>query len=365
MIVVIDPYASTLKVDVYRDSGELFSSDSLHADIADQGFGRNLDGFIALQIAGERISAVAMRVRWGGNAFGSVAKVDPDFMSRYRELTPASLSYHSMTIRLIDILRDLFESTEFYIFFETGFFGSLPAEAREYAAPAEFNPGNAIETRGLSGIFHSFGASVCGNGKTLSFVMDRQTSVCAIDKGCPLNVNPGGSPLEGIMGETTCGDLDPGIVFYLMREMNASIYKIDEILKKESGFYGITGLKMSIPRLFKFVGTRERVTLAFDVYMNHLLKYAGEGLALLEGLDNIIFSGPYVSDLIPLVHYLLTRIGFLDIRLKPFPWKREGKTTVISKPDSKVAVYLNHLSLSEIIALETIGMIDIGSKVLS
>jgi acetate kinase len=93
-------------------------------------------------------------------------------------------------------------------------------------------------------------------------VIDKQTTVCSARSGNPLSISLGFTPLEGVMSRTSCGDLDPGVVFYLMNNQGFSIYKIDDILKNESGFLGLTGYDLELKELVKFYGKDRKVTLA-------------------------------------------------------------------------------------------------------
>ena len=158
-------------------------------------------------------------------------------------------------------------------------------------------------------------------GNIISVVLDKQTTVCPVKNNLPLAISLGFTPLEGVMSRTSCGDLDPGIVFYLMNAHKFSIYKIDDILKNESGFLGLTGYDLKLKELVKFYGKDPKVNSAFEIYEGQLLKYIGEGISVLGGLDNIVFSGEGVGPLIPVIYSLIKKISFLGINIKSLPWK--------------------------------------------
>jgi acetate kinase len=115
----------------------------------------------------------------------------------------------------------------------------------------------------------------------------------------------------------------------------------------------LTGLNMGIRELFKLYGKEKKVTLAFDVYKNHILKYIGECISVLEGVDVIIIGGNFVPFLKPFIYSLLKHISFLGISLADLPWKNESDITEISSDGSDVKIYINNLHSADIIYKET------------
>jgi acetate kinase len=208
-----------------------------------------------------------------------------------------------------------------------------------------------IKRGGFSGLLHSYSLHIAKNKlKIISIVLDSQTTVAAIFKGRPLLVSLGMTPLEGIMGQKSCGDIDPGIIFYLMQKEELNIFQIDNILKEKSGFLGLTGYNIFFKELFSLYGVDKKVTFAFDVYRDQIIKYIGFSLALLEGADAIVFSGKYLDSLRPFIYGLLKRISFLGITLKSLPWQSEGDMVMANSPSSCMSVYLNNLSPVSIIS---------------
>jgi acetate kinase len=353
MIVIIEPGITDATVSVYKDDASESRSNVVYWNTSDPDFARMLREHIAALSHGEPILAVSARIQWGSRDFDSIERVDRGFVSKYASMGHIMPSYKLVTGRLFEALLDTFPCTPIFAFSETGFFSGLSEESAAWAVPDEVVSKPLFGVRGLSGIIHQSNARFVPVGKTLSIVLSDLTSLAAMKNTIPVCASPGATPLVVILGERTSGDIDAGIVFHLMRTAGYSIYKTDEILKKESGFYGITGRKETIPGMYALYGTDDRVTLAFDVYMNHILKYAGECLAHLRGLDSIVFAGSNLSPLVPFVSSLLARLSFLGIELAEKPWKHNARHTCISGPRSGVSVFLNYLSVSEIMAHET------------
>ena len=258
----------------------------------------------------------------------------------------------------VKLLRRLFkENTKIPVslFFDTSFFLSLPLEEVFYAIPLSSSEKSKLRKFGYHGIYHSYAACLFGkNKKVISLVLDKKTTVCGIKNNKPLTVSLGGTPLEGIMSLTSCGDLDPGAVFYIMKKAGYSIYKMDEVLKKQSGFFGVTGYDMSMKDLAGIYGKDEKVKLAFDIYRNQILKYIGGSLAVLSGIDTIVISGSELYSLEGLVYDILKQMNFLGIHLKESPWKKNTLLQKISLPGSKVKVFVNYKNIADIVYSEMI-----------
>ncbi len=118
--------------------------------------------------------------------------------------------------------------------------------------------------------------------------------MAAVDKGISVDTSMGFTPLEGLLMGTRCGDLDPAIVFYLMEKENLSPHRINDILNKESGLLGVSGVGNDMRDILK--GSRGRgpgagkCKLAIEIFIHRVKKYIGAYLAAMNGLDAIIFT---------------------------------------------------------------------------
>ena len=110
---------------------------------------------------------------------------------------------------------------------------------------------------------------------------------------------------------------------------------------------------LELKELVKFYGKDPKVNLAFDVYQAQLLKFIGEGISVLGGLENIIFSGSEMDALTPIIYSLIKKISFLGINIKSLPWVDEKEIFQLTSGESKIKVYLNRMSLPKVIFYET------------
>ncbi|MCX7918399.1 MAG: hypothetical protein N3A72_02090 [bacterium] len=306
----------------------------------------------------EKLEAIAFHIYFGADLFDQAVFVDRTFFDKFRSL----VKFFPFYIPFIeDLLRSVYEkytTVPILAFFETAFFTDLPEEEKYYAIPYEYFQNTNIKRWGYHGIYHKFNAQISkSDNRIISIVFDKQTTVCPIYQNRPLAISLGYTPLEGIMSRTSCGDIDPGIVFYLMKQYNYSIFQIDEILKRDSGFYGLTGYDLSMEEYFKLYGKDEKLKLAFDIYENQILKYIGEGISVLGGVDILVFSGGLIRYAQSLILHLLEKIRFLGINLKELPWKNKTNIMSITSPDSKIGVYLNLENLAQIIYDEAVKLL--------
>lgn len=300
----------------------------------------------------ERIAAVGFWLRWGDDHFQAIHLIDANFIEKYASLELPEASYGLMVTSLMREFSRILSVAQ-YAFFETSFFAALPPEEKYYAIPRELGTPEALVRTGFHGIKHSYASTLAPAGKRIvSVIIDKKCSVCGIQDGKPVTISTGRTPLEGVMGDHCCGDLDPGVVFFLMREQGYSIYKIDEILKKKSGFLGLTGSHDSLEILFRSYQKDPQVTLAFDIYKNQILRHIGEAMAMLGGADAFVFAGDYLDDMLPFLHSLLSSLTFLGLHLKPLPWTPLGQAELISSGDSPISVILTDRTLPQIIAEE-------------
>lgn len=301
-----------------------------------------------------RLRAVAFRVLFGGDHFNKPAIVDSKFFGQFGKLTDFFPFYVPATLNILNRFRNIFKNIPLIVFFETSFFLKLPDEEKYYALPFEYCKDSKIKKFGFHGIFHEANAEMVSSGcKSISIVFDKQTTVCAVHNKRPLSISLGYTPLEGIMSNRACGDLDPGIIFYLMNVHNFSIYEIDEMLKNKSGFTGLTGYDIELKDMIKLRGKDAKVDLAFDVYEAQIMKHMGESISVLGGLDSIIIAGSTVDIVTPIIYSIIKKISFLGINIVRSPWDVDKEVADITSEESKIKVYVNRKSLPAIISHES------------
>ncbi|MDD4202149.1 MAG: hypothetical protein PHQ52_01650 [Candidatus Omnitrophica bacterium] len=358
MILVVDPNISLVKISMVntKNNCEEIFSEVLNMDQFDGKV--NFRAVMKRICKNKKVKAISFRAVFGGDVFKTTTKVTPYFMEKLRKLTGSFPLYIPTLGKVIKNFYDFFRGINMFVFFETTFFSKLPDEEKCYAIPVELSKNNSFKRYGFHGIFHEDNAELVSlKSKLVSIVFDSKTTVCSALGQKPYSISLGYTPLEGIMSASSCGDLDSGIVFYLMKRYGNSLFKIDDILKRQSGFYGLTGYDIKIQELIKLYGKDDKVTLAFDVYRNQILKYLGEAISVLGGIDHLVISGSETKTFFPIICKLLKDISFLGINPKCLPWEEDGVFVELTTHESDIKVSINYQTLAEIIAHKTIKTI--------
>jgi acetate kinase len=353
MLIVIEPRQNKIAMKSYGKNGKAPAVREYPWDPQDPASARALRRALKRAAGAERVEAVSFHLRSGGESFGGPAKIDRDFLTRLSLLSASFPLYIPPVLALLELFHEELKAPQF-AFFESSILPGLPESEKLYPLASAYAAAGNTAKWGYHGVFHGAHAAMFGREqKVISIVLDRFTTVCAVNCGVPAAISLGCTPLEGIMSEKSCGDVDPGMIVYLMKERGISMYRLDEMLKEESGFLGMTGFGLPLPELAKLYGKNAKVTLAFDVYKNQLLKYIGDYTALMKGVDAVVFAGGYVPGLGSVIYSLAKNMDFLGVTLAKMPWKGGDELVRITSKESLKHIYINTLDEGEIICRQT------------
>ena len=153
----------------------------------------------------------------------------------------------------------------------------------------------------------------------------------------------GFTPLEGIMMGTRSGSIDPGIVVHLMRHDCLTADQLDQLLNRESGLKGVSGLSGDVREILAAVEAgNERARLAFDIYTHRLTQATGAMLAVLGGLDALVYTGGVGENCPPLRASVCAQLGFLGLKLDDARNAQPKLDQDIAAPGSRVRVLVIH-----------------------
>lgn len=178
--------------------------------------------------------------------------------------------------------------------FDTAFHHTMPAEASTYGIPADLAVRYFIRRYGFHGIAHQSMWNIyerIGKGrKVITLQLGNGCSMAAICEGRSLDTTMGFTPGEGLLMGTRAGDLDTGVVDYLCKQTGKSVEEINRILNTESGLLGVSGVSSDMKTLCA-QKDQPKVRLALELFCYRIVKYIGAYIAVLGGVDAIIFSG--------------------------------------------------------------------------
>lgn len=248
------------------------------------------------------IGGIGHRVVHGGEEFKNSTLIDGKVIKsieKYSELAPLHNPPSLLGIRAcMDILKGIPQVAVF----DTSFHQTMPEKAFLYGLPYKYYEKYGIRKYGFHGTSHRWVALDAAKHlkkplkqlKVITCHLGNGCSMTAVDRGISVDTSMGFTPLEGLLMGTRSGDLDPAVVFYLMEKEGLSPAQISDILNKESGLLGISGVSNDMRDLIKAAKgsgkISERAELALDMFIYRIEKYIGAYQAAMKGLDAIVFT---------------------------------------------------------------------------
>jgi acetate kinase len=222
-----------------------------------------------------------------------------DVLKDLEVLVPQAPLHLPGLIELVKSLRGVFPGIPVALVFETSFFANLPARERWYGLDPEMMETQALWRLGFHGIFHD--AACLETARQLGSQHPRLLSICLEPRAelaaCvgrrPVMVTGGNTPIEGLPGERSCGDLDPSVVLKLAHDTRGGPEEASRILTQESGLQGLAGRYVSLADVLQ--SSDDDLQLAKEVFLHGVLRACGAGIAAMGGLDAIAYSGRYAE----------------------------------------------------------------------
>jgi acetate kinase len=306
-ILVLNPGSSTLKFAAGSKAGKI-------ERIAADGM-RRATSEVLEQFSGTKIDAVGCRVVHGGSRFLEPAVIDDEVIAEIRRLTDLAPLHNPLALDVIEQVRASLPGIPLVAIFDTAFHQTMPEIASTYAVPSEIS----VRRYGFHGISYSYIAQQLrelGAGpRSIVCHLGNGASVCAMRDGRSVDTSMGLTPLEGLVMGTRSGDLDPGVVLYLMRR-GMSERDLDDLLNHRSGLLGISGRTGDVRDLEKAAAEGDaRAELALSIFAYRVTKYIGAYAAVLGGLDALVFTAGIGEHSASMRRRICEPLGFLGIEV--------------------------------------------------
>jgi acetate kinase len=263
-----------------RDHGEALASalDRLEADAGDA-----------------PLAAVGHRVVHGGERFTTPTRVDEGVLTALEALIPLAPLHqpHGVTaIRAVSALRPALPQVAC---FDTAFHASLPPEARHFALPRAVTDAG-VRRYGFHGLSYEWTAErlagldpAAARGRAIVAHLGNGASLCALRRGRSIATTMGMTALDGLVMGTRCGALDPGVVLHLLRLHDGDIAAVEDLLYRQSGLLGVSGVSSDMRTLL--ASDDPRAAEAVDLFVDRIGRELGSLAAALGGLDALVFTG--------------------------------------------------------------------------
>ena len=311
----------------------------------------------------QEIDAVGHRVVHGGEAFAGSVLITDEVMKALEECIPLAPLHNPANITGINACTAVMgKDVPQVAVFDTAFHQTMPAKAYMYALPYEYYEKDKVRRYGFHGTSHKYvagrAAAMLGKPieelKLISCHLGNGSSVTAIDGGKSMDTTMGFTPLAGLPMGTRSGDLDAGILEYIMGKYGYDIKEMVSILNKKSGVQGVSGVSSDFRDLENaHKEGNERAGLAVDMFNYGVKKYIGAYAAAMGGVDAIIFTAGVGENSASQRLAIASDLEFMGVKMDAEANSVRGKETVISAADSKVKVLLIPTNEELMIAMDT------------
>jgi len=316
----------------------------------------------------DEIDAVGHRVVHGGERFNSSVLITDEVIQKIVECIDLAPLHNPPNLSGIMAIKDLMPNVPQVAVFDTAFHQTMPDYAYIYGLPYSLYEKYAIRRYGFHGTSHEYvSRKVC---HFLNVIYDRQkiitchigngASITAIKNGKSMDTSMGMTPVEGLLMGTRSGDIDAGVLTYIMEKENVGTQAISTIVNKYGGILGISGVSSDMREIDHAVENGdERAALALKSYNYRIKKYVGAYAAALGGLDILVFTGGVGENQWKTRAAVCENMAFIGIRLDEEKNKSvRSVEAVISAEDSPVKVVVIPTDEEFMIALDTLKSIS-------
>lgn len=304
--------------------------------------------------------AIGHRVVHGGPDYDKPVRVDRHVLARlerYVSLAPLHQPYNLAPIRSVLARRPELPQVAC---FDTAFHRGHDAVADHYAIPVELHA-EGIRRYGFHGLSYEYIASILPEiapaiaGKRIIVAhLGSGASMCGINGGRSVESSLGFTALDGLAMGTRCGQIDPGVVLYLISEKGMSPGDVQDFLYKECGLRGLSGISNDMRQLE--ASDDPRAAFAIDYFTYRASLFAGMLAAALQGMDGLVFTAGVGENSVRVRSAIAEKLAWLGISIDPEANAKHAR--LISRPESRVAVYVLPTDEELMIARHTLSLLS-------
>lgn len=313
------------------------------------------------------IFAVGHRVVHGGEKYAGSVLIDEDVMKTLEECVKLAPLHNPPNIIGINACKELMPNTPMVGVFDTAFHQTMPEKAYMYSLPYELYEKHGVRRYGFHGTSHKYVSSVAAdmmekNIEDLRIItchLGNGASLAAIKGGKCVDTSMGFTPLAGLTMGTRSGDIDPAIPTFLMKELNISESEVDNIMNKQSGVLGISGVSSDFRDVEGAAAEgNKRAQLALEVFKYKVMQYIGSYTAVMGGVDCIVFTAGLGENAIGTRENIVNGLEFLGAKIDKERNDIRGEARLISADDSKVKVFIIPTNEELMIARDTKEIVE-------
>jgi acetate kinase len=313
------------------------------------------------------IDAVGHRVVHGGEKFNSSVLIDDEVIQKIIECIDLAPLHNPPNLNGILAVKALMPDVPQVAVFDTAFHQTMPDYAYMYGLPHSLYEKYAIRRYGFHGTSHRYVSKrACEfldvpyeNQRIITCHIGNGASIAAIKNGVSIDTSMGMTPVEGLLMGTRSGDIDAGVLTYIMEKENVGYQAVSTIVNKYSGVLGVSGVSSDMREITAAIGEgNERATLALNMYNYKIKKYIGSYAAALGGVDVLVFTGGVGENQTETRKIVCDDLEFMGIKIDDDANKIRGKEALISTADSRAKVVVIPTDEELMIALDALNLLN-------
>ncbi|NLX80291.1 MAG: acetate kinase [Proteiniphilum sp.] len=317
----------------------------------------------------DEIEAVGHRVVHGGEYFNESVLINDEVIQSLIDCIEIAPLHNPPNLKGIYAIQELMPKTPQVAVFDTAFHQTMPDYAYMYGIPRSLYEKYGIRRYGFHGTSHRYVSQrVCEflgvpfeEQRIITAHIGNGGSVTAIKNGKSIDTSMGMTPVEGLIMGTRSGDIDPGVVSFIMEKEHMGTQGISTLLNKFSGVLGISGISSDMREIENgYYEGNERAVLAMNMYNYRIKKFVGAYTAALGGCDILVFTGGVGENQALTREYVCKNMEYMGIELdEELNNSVRAKEIVISKPTSKVKVLIIPTDEELTIAQDTLEILTV------
>ena len=315
----------------------------------------------------EEIDAVGHRVVHGGEKFNSSVVITDEVIRNIEACIEIAPLHNPPNLAGIFAISDLLPQIPQVAVFDTAFHQTMPEHAYMYGIPYSLYKKYGIRRYGFHGTSHRYvSRRACEflgldyqKTKIITAHIGNGGSITAIENGKSVDTSMGFTPVEGLMMGTRSGDVDLGVVTYLMEKEMISTSATTTLFNKHSGVLGVSGISSDMRDIEKAISEgNQRAKLALGMYEYRIKKYIGSYAAVLNGFDVLVFTGGVGENQTITRERICNGLSYLGIEIDPEINRIRGEELLISTSNSRVKVVVIPTDEEYLIASDTMELVS-------
>ncbi len=310
----------------------------------------------------KEIVAVGHRVVHGGEFFSDSVLITDEVKAAIKSCIDLAPLHNPPNLVGILAAEELMPGIPHVAAFDTAFHSTMPRRAFLYAIPYVLYRRYRVRRYGFHGTSHKYvsrrAAKMIGKPlaelKIVTCHLGNGASITAIQGGQSVDTSMGFTPLEGLVMGTRSGDLDPGIIPYVMAKEELGMGEVNAMLNKHSGLIGISGVSSDMREIEEEMAKGDKKARdAFDIFVYRIVKYIGAYAAAMNGVDAIVFTAGIGENSPAVRAAICENLSFLGVAIDPAKNEVRGKEADVSAADATARVLVVPTNEELVIARDT------------